>query len=311
MSIAVSASEAPLTGAGPNLTGPVLTQTARGQLEWAGLGDGPAVLCVHGAMGGWDQGLLLARTLGPPGFRYLAVSRPGYLGTELAAGRSPEEQADLFAALLDQLGIADAAVMAVSGGGPSAIQFALRHRDRCRGLVLVSTCAGRIDVPIPFAFTILKWMAGWPWLLARQRRAIDRDPDRAVRRSIPDPLLRARTLQDPEAGPLLLALQRSTLDRMALRLAGTENDIAITRSPLDWALEDVAVPALVIHGTADRVVPYPQHAVPLATRIPGAELLTVEGGDHVSIFTHHDACKARAVRFLSDLEPAAARKVEG
>jgi pimeloyl-ACP methyl ester carboxylesterase len=288
---------------------PLLTRTARGDVEWAGFGKGPAVLCVHGAMGGWDQGLLLARTLGPPGLRYLAVSRPGYLGTDLAAGRSPEEQADLFAALLDQLGIPDAAVMAVSGGGPSAIQFALRHRDRCRGLVLVSTCAGRIEVPIPFAFTLMKWLGRWSWFLDRRRRILDRDPDGAVRRSIPDPLLRARTLQDPEAGPLLLALQRSTLDRMALRLPGTENDIAVTRAPLDWALEEVAVPTLVIHGTQDRIVPYPQHAVPLATRIPGAELLTVEGGDHVSIFTHHDACKARVVRFLTGLAPATARQV--
>jgi pimeloyl-ACP methyl ester carboxylesterase len=68
-------------------------------------GEGPAVLALHGAMGGYDQGLILARTIGPPGYRFVSVSRPGYLGTPLCAGRTPEEQADLLAHLLDALGI--------------------------------------------------------------------------------------------------------------------------------------------------------------------------------------------------------------
>lgn len=302
MSVQSAATPAP-AGAPVEIV-PERIHTRLGEVESAGYGEGPAVLCLHGAMGGWDQGLLLARTLGPPGFRYLAVSRPGYLGTALDMGRSPEQQADLHAALLDALGIRRCAVMAVSGGGPSAIQFALRHRDRCWGLVLVSTCAGKIEVPIPFAFTIVKAMARWRWFTRRKLRQLETDPDRAVRRSIPDPEVRARTLQDPEAGPLLLALQRSTFDRMALRIAGTENDIAVTRSALDWPLEQLAVPALVIHGTADRVVPFARHGLPLATRIPGAELVRAEGGDHVSIFTHHGQCKARTVQFLTAHAPA-------
>jgi pimeloyl-ACP methyl ester carboxylesterase len=104
-------------------------------------GDGPAVLLLHGVMGGYDQGLILARTVGAPGFRYVSVSRPGYLGTSLAAGRTPAEQADLYPDVLDEFGVGAAAVMAVSGGGPSALQFALRHRDRCWGLVMVSACS--------------------------------------------------------------------------------------------------------------------------------------------------------------------------
>ena len=81
-------------------------------------------------MGGYDQGLILARTIGAPEYRHVAVSRAGYLGTALTAGRNPEEQADLCADLLDALGIDRTAVLAVSGGGPCALQFALRHRDR-------------------------------------------------------------------------------------------------------------------------------------------------------------------------------------
>ena len=79
-------------------------QTSRGGVEITDTGEGPAVLTLHGAMGGHDQSELLAETIGPRGHRYVNVSRPGYLGTPLASGPSPEAQADLLAALLDALG---------------------------------------------------------------------------------------------------------------------------------------------------------------------------------------------------------------
>lgn len=125
----------------------------------------------------------------------------------------------------------------------------------------------------------------------------------AARRSIPDPSVRARTLQDPEAGPLFTALLRSTADRTALRLPGTENDIHVTRTTT-YPLEQIAVPVLVVHGTADRLVPFAEHATPLATRIPGAELLAVDGGEHVAIFTHRAMVRARVAEFLRAHAPA-------
>jgi pimeloyl-ACP methyl ester carboxylesterase len=278
-------------------SGPRVVHTRRGPVEYAEVGAGPAVLCLHGAMGGYDQSLLLARSAGAPGFRYLAVSRPGYLGTPLASGRAPAEQADLCAALLDEVGERQAFVMAVSGGGPAAVAFALRHPDRCRGLVLVSACTARLDTPLPLAWHLLKLLARVPWLAKALAPDPDADPDRATRRSIRDPAVRARTLGDPEAGPLLLSLQRSTGDRLAARLPGTENDIAVTRQDLGLALETIRCPVLAIHGTADAVVPFAQ-ARALADRVPGAELFAAEGGEHVTLFTHLAEVRTRVARFL-------------
>ena len=278
-------------------TAPTVATTARGPLEYVETGTGHPVLALHGAMGGHDQSLLLGRTIGEAGYRYIAVSRPGYLGTPLRAGRSPEDQADLFAEALDALGVRSAAVMAVSGGGPSAIQFAVRHPDRCAALVLVSTCGGRIDTPIPLSFHLTKQLMRWSWFAETMRRKAARDPAGAAARSIEDPSVRARTLADPEAGPLFRELLLSTLDRPALRLPGTENDIAVTRATADYPLERITTPVLVVHGTADRVVPY-EHAQVLATRIRGAELLTIERGEHVAIFTHRETVRARVTRFL-------------
>jgi pimeloyl-ACP methyl ester carboxylesterase len=284
---------------------PVLLRTPRGPVEYAAFGDGPAVLALHGAMGGYDQGLILARAVGVSGFRYVAVSRPGYLGTPLDFGRTPAEQADRCIEVLDALGIPTAAVIAVSGGGPCALQLALRHPDRCWGLVMVSACSDTLENRLPLAWHVLKLVARWPALAGVLGRRAARDPEAGARRSISDPVVCARTVRDPEAGPLLAALQASTSDRLALRMPGTENDIAETRRPLAYPLERIAAPLLAVHGTADAMVPFAQ-ARALAARVPGAELLAIDGGEHVSLFTHLDAFRARVGTFLRAHAPGEA-----
>lgn len=278
---------------------PVYVHTTRGDIEYSVLGEGPAVMALHGAMGGYDQSDILARTVGGPGFRFLAVSRPGYLGTALSVGASPEEQADSLAGLLDALGIGETAVVAVSGGGPSAIHFALRHPKRCRALVLISTVGGMVDSPLPFAFHVMKWLARFPAFSRMMRKKAGQNMEQNLARSISDPEILARTLRDAEVRPLLEELTLSTFDRMGQRMAGTVNDIRITRNTV-YPLEQIAVPTLVVHGTADRLVPFEQHGKVLAERIPGAELLKVEGGEHVAIFTERERVRARVMGFLRD-----------
>ena len=56
---------------------PTLIPTSRGNVEAVTWGEGPAVLSLHGAMGGYDQGILLAKTAISPRHRFIAVSRPG------------------------------------------------------------------------------------------------------------------------------------------------------------------------------------------------------------------------------------------
>lgn len=275
---------------------PVIAKTRYGDVEYAEYGEGPAVLALHGAMGGYDQSLLLARTAGGEGFRYIAVSRPGYLGTPLSSGRTPEAQANLCAALLDALNIESVLVMVVSGGGPCALNFALRYQERCRGLVLVSTCGQKVDTPIPFSFKITKLMMRLPGIAKTMEKKALENMDQMASRSIPDPDMRKKTMDDPEAGPLFRALMASTCNRMNERISGTENDINITRTT-DYPLEKITVPTLIVHGTEDSMVPYEQHAAPLAARIPGAELMKIDGGEHVAIFTHRKEVKERVMSF--------------
>ena len=280
---------------------PRIVATTSGPVECAITGSGPAVLSLHGAMGGWDQGVLLARTAGVPGYRYLAPSRPGYLGTPLEA-RTPADQASLYRDLLDALGVDRVAVMAVSGGGPSALQFAADHPDRCWALVIVSSVCSRVERHLPLAWHVLRLAMRWRPVADSMRRRAERDPDRATRRSIPDARMRARTLGDPEAGPLLRALERSTLERMDLRMPGTENDVATSRGDLALPLERIRAPLLVVHGTDDELAPF-SGGMEMATRVPRAEILAVEGGRHVTIYTHRERVRSEVARFLAEHAP--------
>jgi len=286
-------------------TTPRIAQTARGPIEYVDSGSGPVVIAIHGAMGGYDQSDLLARTVGGPGFRFLSVSRPGYLGTPLRGGCAPEDQADLLAALLDTLDITSAAVMAVSGGGPSALFFALRHPARCRGLVLISTCGGVVGTKIPLSFKVMKQFMRWQSFVCWMRKKAESNIEQNLRRSISDPATLTRVMQDPEVFPLLCELTMSSFHRMPERLAGTDNDIRVTRTTA-YPLEQIRVPTLVVHGLIDPLLPFEQHGKQLAERIPGAELLAVEGGEHVTIFTHRELVRARVMRFLSELPVNAA-----
>lgn len=117
--------------------GSLIAQTTCGPLEYAVAGNGPPVLVVHGAGGGFDQGLEFGTPLIQKGFRIIAMSRFGYLRTPLPENASAEAQADAHACLLDALGIERVAVVGGSAGAPSSVQFALRHPRRITALVLL------------------------------------------------------------------------------------------------------------------------------------------------------------------------------
>jgi len=262
-------------------------------------GEGPALLSVHGGIGGYDQGLrVAAAALGAARRTIIAVSRPGYLGTPLSAGATPAAQADLFADILDALHLGQADVMAISAGGPSAIEFAIRHPARCRSLALISACTGRLKVRLPVRVQALRVMARWPSLLTAILRRLARDPEKMAGWLISDPNARTAIRGDAESRALLIELQREILARLAPRMVGTEHDLRLMGAMDDLALERVRVPVLALHGTADEIVSF-VHAVAVAKRVRGAQVVAIEGGEHVCLFTHREAVRAQVRDFLA------------
>jgi pimeloyl-ACP methyl ester carboxylesterase len=117
--------------------GGLIANTASGPIEYAERGTGIPLLSLHGAGGGYDQGLTSAASLLGEGFKIIAPSRFAYLRTPIPNDASPAAQADAHAALLSSLNIPKAIVMGISAGARSAVELAVRHPDRVSALILI------------------------------------------------------------------------------------------------------------------------------------------------------------------------------
>jgi pimeloyl-ACP methyl ester carboxylesterase len=118
-------------------TNSVVVELDRGTIEYAISGEGDPVLMIHGAGGGYDQGLLLADRFLPKDHMVIAVSRFGYLNTPLPEEPTTDNMAALYRDLLDQLGINNIHVVAVSDGGPSALKFCINYPERVKSLTMM------------------------------------------------------------------------------------------------------------------------------------------------------------------------------
>jgi len=86
-------------------------------------GSGPPVLVIHGAGGGYDQGLLLGETLLGQSYRLIAPSRFVYLDSPVPADHPLSAQPNAYACLLDVLALQAVPVVAISAGGLSGLQL--------------------------------------------------------------------------------------------------------------------------------------------------------------------------------------------
>ena len=71
-------------------------------------------------------------------------------------------------------------------------------------------------------------------------------------------------------------------------------------------LPKIDVPMLVVHGTADRILPFEATAARLPALIDDLELVAVEGGPHNIAWTHPDEVNAALLEFIGVTTRAAA-----
>ncbi len=274
-------------------TGSKILDTAAGPMEYQQIGNnGPVLLLLHGTPGGYDQAIPIE------GMRVLVPSRPGYLRTPLDTGRTPQEQADAYAALMDSLGIDQVIVMGASGGGPSAIAFAVRHPKRTVALIALEAVSQTLSleeltIETPFFMSSDFYM--WAALSAMKTLM---GPEGIVELVVPNPENQRLILDDPAKLKKIESLMWSSWP-MSLRQLGEANDFT-QFADIDLNASAISVPTLIIHGTEDINVEYTQ-SIALAEQIPGAILHTVEGADHMMPFSHSEEMTAAIEEFLTGL----------
>jgi len=189
--------------------------------------------------------------------------RPGYNSGDLAADA---------AAVIDAYGLGSVHVVGVSAGGGLAQVLALDVADRVLSLVLISTSpAVPVDRDLPrptgdfIRFvaeaevdwsdpeSVIEYLVGYSRLLAGGQRPFD---EAACRDLVRRDVVRAGNVA---------SLQN--------------HDVMAHDSGPHPPLSSITVPTLVIHGTADPMLP-PAHGRALAEEIPGATLLRLDGAGH-------------------------------
>jgi pimeloyl-ACP methyl ester carboxylesterase len=279
-------------------TGSKIVQTSCGPIEYADVGDGPPILVVHGAGGGYDQGLDLGAPLARSGFRIVAMSRFGYLRTPRPVDASAVAQADAHAALLDALEIERAAIMGASAGGPSAMQFALRHADRCSALVLLVPAAyapragGAPSVRTPARTTFLFGTALksdlFFWLALRLLRST------AIRSILGTPPSLLDNASADERARVDEVLQH--ILPVSSRRLGLLNDAAVISALRRYELERIAVPTLAI-SVADDLYGTFDGARYTAEHVPRARFIGYPTGGHLCV-GHQDDVASEIAAFL-------------
>jgi 2-hydroxy-6-oxonona-2,4-dienedioate hydrolase len=270
-----------------------LIETECGLIEYGSAGSGPPVLAIHGAGGGYDQGLLVCSLMLGEGFRVIAPSRFGYLNSPIPEDSSLEAQADAYACLLDTLQIDRVTVMAFSAGGPSGLHFARRHPERTASLIMASaisyidptsvedrkkeTSINRVigsDLIYWLGITVARSLVLDLLGVSREVQAALAPPDMAQADQVLEAML-----------PMSQRLEGILLDQ--------EREL-----PQEFPLGEIKSPTLVLHAQDDGLVNYSngQHT---AARISGAELMTLGDGGHF-LAGHYDEIREKVRTFLAE-----------
>jgi pimeloyl-ACP methyl ester carboxylesterase len=262
-------------------SGSKLAKTPSGVIEYADVGTGAPVFVIHGAGGGFDQGLEFAQHLIDAGFRVIAPSRFGYLRTPLPQDASPIAQADAHARLLDALRLEEVAVVGISAGAPSAMQLCLRHPERCTALVLAVPLVYS-GIPAGAAPSALrKFLINMAissdfifWAMSKLAR---NTMFRTVLGTPPQDVEKAGAEEQARITEVL-----DHIEPISQRKKGLQNETAIARSLPRYDLEHLQVPTLVSSIEDCLYNTYPG-ACYTAKNIPGARFLGYPTGGHLAV----------------------------
>ena len=281
-------------------------ETSVGSVEYADRGEGVVLLSVHGGPGGYDQGLAIGEVFRKSGFRILAPSRPGYLGTSLELGKTPEEQGDMLAAFLDAMKLPKVAVVGCSAGGPSTYQLAERHPDRVSALIEIDSICVRYTKKqelskLQETIYLNKfglWFVGFfmrhfPSAIVKSFLETESSLDEhEIGKRVKE------VVKDKDKFAFLNILFKTMSEKYDKRKAGVDNDLEQMGAFDKLPLSNISCPSLIIHGDADSDAP--KKNAEYAQTIKSSDLYWIKGGSHIGFWIADSAYEAQeyAVKWL-------------
>jgi non-heme chloroperoxidase len=256
--------------------------------EW---GDGTPVILLHGwplSADSWDD---QAFALASAGFRVIAYDRRGFGRSEQPwDGYDYDTLADDLAAVIEETGAKDAAIIGFSMGGGEVARYMSRHSGRD------VRKAGLIASVVPFMLKTPDNPNGVPQATFDEMAA-GMKKDRAeffatfFKTFYGVGIFEAPVSNETITWSCTVAMQAGLRPTLACAQAFATTDFRPD-------LAAFKVPTLIIHGTDDQTVPIDTSARPAAKAIAGAQLLEYEGGPHGLLATHKDRISADLIAFL-------------
>jgi pimeloyl-ACP methyl ester carboxylesterase len=251
--------------------------------------DARPLLFVHGVTLSAEVWRYQLRDLAGP-FRVLSLDQRGH-GKSLV-GRDRYGMAQLgrdLAAVLEALDLRDAVLVGHSMGGMAVQTFCVQHPDvvseRVGGIVLTNTTAR----PVPMGRQI-RPVAG---------RALKPGTSAPRRVSADASYLGTRYTLGRDALPSHV---RYTYELSAATPpeAAIGSVLGFVDMDLRRALREVDVPALVIGGTRDRLLP-PRHSQAMAANLPNATLVLLPDCGHMAMLERHSELDRLITEFAESL----------
>lgn len=247
-------------------------------------GSGPAVVFMHGFL--MDQTMFDPQVAAlAPSYRCVRFDARGFGQTEWD-GRpfSLYDTVEDCIGLMDHLGIERAAIVGMSQGGYAALRLALRHPERVKALVLMSTGAA-IDPE--------EGKAGYRQMRDTWRTAGPVPP-------IVEGLMTAIIGPAEATGELWQVWRPRWEARTGEQIFHSMNNLLDRDDITDAQLAQITIPVLITHGEEDSGVPIALGEA-LDRALPNSKgLVRVPGAAHVANLTHPEAINPALRAFLAE-----------
>ncbi|WP_236967235.1 alpha/beta fold hydrolase [Microbacterium aurantiacum] len=262
------------------------------ELYYTDQGSGQPVVLIHGfPLNGESWGKQQAALL-DAGYRVIAYDRRGFgASTKVASGLDYDTFAADLHALLEDLDLSDVVLVGFSMGTGEIARYLSRYGSE---RVAKAAFLGSLE----------------PYLLIT-----DDNPDGAGPQDFFDGV--AASVREDRYGfvtgflkdfynlddTLGSRISQEAVDASA-RVAAQAGNAAIAAAPLTWPTDfrgdipAIGVPALILHGTADNVLPIDATARRFRELLPDATYVEIEGAPHGLLWTHGDEVNEALLAFL-------------